>query len=93
MPCSAGCGHDPADPDHVMLGEGAGSDMLTSRIDIDGVDALNCTNEERIRDIFKPWDERNEEVKVSYGSPDSFALILTSSILAFIYASESPPTL
>jgi len=75
MPCSAGCGHDPADPDHVMLGEGAGSDMLTSRIDIDGVDALNCTNEERIRDIFKPWDERNEGVKFVTSDADEQMII------------------
>ncbi|CAD6578277.1 MAG: hypothetical protein CYPHOPRED_000493 [Cyphobasidiales sp. Tagirdzhanova-0007] len=76
MPCSAGCGHDPSDPEHVMPGEGAGTDLLTSRsIDIENVFALNAEDEDQVKHIFKPWDMRLNEEKYLRSDADEQILV------------------
>jgi len=76
MGCSAGCGHDPYDPDHVLPGEGPGTDLLTSRIDIDNVVALNVEGGDgAVKRIFKPWDERYDEEKSIRSDADEQIII------------------
>jgi hypothetical protein len=50
-----------------LPGEGPGTDLLTSRIDIDNVVALNVEGGDgAVKRIFKPWDERYDEEKVHF---------------------------